>query len=160
MSRNLPPTTRSLPIALMRARESVMAPIRQMLLDEGITEQQWRILRVLSESGQMNATDICEKASLLAPSFTRIAVSMTNKGLMSRSSNQKDRRSHSFKITEAGQQIIDKNLPRAVEIGDALKVRLGAERFELLLDLLEDLAQSSAAQRQPYDHTSGGSDPE
>ena len=36
-----------LPIALMRAREQVMAPIRNMLADSGITEQQWRVLRVL-----------------------------------------------------------------------------------------------------------------
>ena len=39
----LPSTRRSLPIALMRSREQVMAPIRAMLRASGLTEQQWRV---------------------------------------------------------------------------------------------------------------------
>ena len=46
--KELPSTRRSVPIALIRAREKVMGPIRDMLADSGITEQQWRILRVIS----------------------------------------------------------------------------------------------------------------
>ena len=45
MKNALPSTSRSLPIALIRAREGVMAPIREMLAETGITEQQWRVLR-------------------------------------------------------------------------------------------------------------------
>ncbi|WP_457772918.1 hypothetical protein [Phycobium rhodophyticola] len=47
----LPETTRSLPIAMLRARETMMAPIRHMLQKAGVTEQQWRVLRVLAERG-------------------------------------------------------------------------------------------------------------
>ena len=139
MAEQLPPTSRSLPIALIRARETVMAPIRKMLADEGITEQQWRILRVLSEFGALNATDVCDKAGLLAPSFTRIATTMMNKGLIARDRSQVDRRSHSFQITDVGQAIIDKNMPRAVQIAEHQRTYMGEERFNLLLDLLEDL---------------------
>ena len=54
MSNKMPTTARSLPIALIRAREGVMLPIRDMLSETGITEQQWRVMRVLWTSKPMN----------------------------------------------------------------------------------------------------------
>ena len=52
----LPSIARSLPIALLRAREKVMAPFREMLSRTDITEQQWRVLRILSEFGPQDST--------------------------------------------------------------------------------------------------------
>ena len=72
LGKRLPSTRRSLPIALMRSREKVMGPIRDMLKVPGITEQQWRVLRVLSESGAQDLTQISLKACLLMPSLSRI----------------------------------------------------------------------------------------
>ena len=46
--KDVPPmraTTRSLPIALLRARERVMQPIRSILAKAEVTEAQWRVLR-------------------------------------------------------------------------------------------------------------------
>ena len=72
----LPATRRSLPIALIRAREAVMHPIREMLAGTGLTEQQWRILRVLDEFGPLEATQLAGRAGLMAPSLTRIVHAM------------------------------------------------------------------------------------
>ena len=135
----LPSTSRSLPIALMRAREKVMAPIRQMLSASGITEQQWRILRVLSEHGPQDATKLAERACLLLPSQTRILQSMVEKGYVSRSPDAHDRRRQTVAITPAGQQVIDDNLDQALAIAAGYREALGADRYELLLDLLEAL---------------------
>lgn len=136
---SLPPTARSLPIALMRARECVMAPIREMLSESGLTEQQWRVLRVLSECGPLDGATLAERASLLPPSLTRITQTMHGKGLIGLAPAPTDRRRQIVAITAAGQQIITNNLPRAVEIAQSYRAKLGLERFELLLDLLEDL---------------------
>ena len=76
----LPSTKRSIPIALIRAREKVMTPIREMLADSGITEQQWRILRVLEEFGPQDASTLAERACLLLPSQTRIVQTLSGKG--------------------------------------------------------------------------------
>ncbi len=135
----LPETARSLPIALMRARERVMAPIREMLADSAITEQQWRILRVLSEFGPQDATKLADRACLLLPSQTRIVQSMVEKGHLSREPDPNDRRRQALSITPQGQAIIDNNLPKALKIAASYRTALGAERYELLLDLLEDL---------------------
>lgn len=139
MSTSLPPTARSLPIALIRAREGVMAPIRDMLASTGITEQQWRVLRVLAEHGPLDSTTLADRASLLVPSLTRIVRTMTERGFVTQTRGQGDRRRQVIAITPAGQAVITGNAPRAAEIVAGFKAALGEQDYETLLDLLERL---------------------
>ena len=132
----LPSTRRSLPIALIRSREKVMGPIRDMLKASGITEQQWRVLRVLSETGPQDLTQISDKASLLLPSLSRIIRKLLDGGLVVSSINSRDRRRQTVVITPEGQKIIDDNLPQATKIAEEIQHHLGTERYEQLLDLL------------------------
>ena len=137
----LPSTRRSLPIALMRSREKVMAPIRDMLRASGLTEQQWRVLRILSEFGPQDLTEIARQACLLMPSLSRIIRSLAQNGLVTRASNTKDRRRQTVVISTAGQHLIDDNLVQATQIAANYRNQLGAARYELLLDLLTELEQ-------------------
>jgi homoprotocatechuate degradation regulator HpaR len=136
MHSKLPSTSRSLPIALIRAREGVMAPIREMLSKTGITEQQWRVLRVLSEHGQLDTTTLAERSSLLFPSLTRIAATMREKGLITQTRDKIDRRRQLIQITDAGQKIIDDRTFQSTQIVKDIKDKLGADNYEKLLDLL------------------------
>lgn len=136
MTPKLPSTTRSLPIALIRAREGVMAPIRDMLAETGITEQQWRVLRVLSEHGQLDTKTLADRASLLFPSLTRMAVTLREKGLITQTRDDVDRRRQLIEITPEGQKIIDDHSDRAAQIVQGFKTTLGAQNYETLLDLL------------------------
>jgi homoprotocatechuate degradation regulator HpaR len=140
----LPSTRRSLPIALMRSREKVMAPIRDMLRASGLTEQQWRVLRILSEFGPQDLTEIARQACLLMPSLSRIIRSLAQNGLVIRASDTRDRRRQTVVISPAGQQLIDDNLVQATQIAANYRNQLGAERYELLLDLLTELEQGPA----------------
>jgi len=135
----LPSTSRSLPIALIRAREGVMIPIRDMLVDTGITEQQWRVLRVLSEFGVMDTKTLADRSSLLFPSLTRIATTLRKKGLITQTRDEIDRRRQFIAITKAGQKIIDDNGARAALIVAGFKHTLGESDYEVLLDLLARL---------------------
>lgn len=139
MTKQLPSTSRSLPIALIRAREGVMAPIRDMLSETGITEQQWRVLRVLTEFGQMDTKTLADRSSLLFPSLTRIAATLREKGLVTQTRDDKDRRRQFIEITPDGQKIIDQRIPHAAQIVAGFKEILGVEDYETLLDLLERL---------------------
>ncbi len=136
MTIELPSTSRSLPIALIRAREGIMAPIREMLAETGITEQQWRVLRVLSEYGLLDSTTLADRASLLLPSLTRIVATMRNKGLITQTRDEVDRRRQFIAITPAGQQIIDDYTEQAAEIVAGFRSTLGDQNYETLLDLL------------------------
>jgi len=139
MTKTLPSTSRSLPIALIRAREGVMSPIRDMLSATGLTEQQWRVLRVLAEVGVTDAKTLADRSSLLFPSLTRIAATLREKGLVTQTRDDKDRRRQFIKITTAGQKIIDDHAPQAAEIVEGFKARLGVADYEALLDLLAKL---------------------
>ena len=139
----LPSTNRSLPIALMRSRERVMAPIREMLKASGITEQQWRVLRILSEFGPQDLTEIASKASLLMPSLSRIIRKLGKDKLIMRAIDLDDRRRQTVVIEPAGQKIIEDNLPQATQIAAEFQRKLGSDRYEQLLDLLADLEQKN-----------------
>jgi len=117
----------------------VMSPIRAMLGDFGLTEQQWRLLRVLSESGPLEATILANRAALLLPSQTRIVQTMEQKGLVLRRPHPSDKRRHTLEITPEGKAIIDDNLDRAKEIADAFVLALGKRKYDQLVDLLEDI---------------------
>ena len=136
-----PPTSRSLPIALIRARERVMGPFREMLAKAGVTEQQWRILRVLDEHGPMPVTAIGELACLQAPSLSRTIQILVEKEMVRRVRDTSDRRRQTISLAEAGAAVIYSNIGESRRIARAFEERLGPEKHRRLLDLLDELSQ-------------------
>jgi homoprotocatechuate degradation regulator HpaR len=114
-----------------------MGPIRDMLADTGISEQQWRVLRVLAEHGPQDSSTLAQRASLLHPSLTRMVFAMEKKGLLTQTRSEVDRRRQVVAIAPAGQQIIDDNRAQAVRIAAEFEAKVGKEGFEQLIDLLE-----------------------
>lgn len=139
MTQNIRATSRSLPIALLRARETVMGPLREMLAQSGISEQKWRVLRVLNERGPSEHSSIAAAACLLLPSLTRMLATMETEGLITRASDPTDRRKTLVTISEAGQDLLLAHLAQSNAIFDRLQAQFGRDRLEQLLDLLDDL---------------------
>ncbi|MDP7101742.1 MAG: hypothetical protein QF503_11390, partial [Rhodospirillales bacterium] len=52
--------SRSLPMALLRAREAVMERFRPSLRTHGLTDQQWRVLRALYDHGQKDLGELAD----------------------------------------------------------------------------------------------------
>lgn len=132
-------TDRSLPIALLRARETVMTPIRTMLAESPLNEQKWRVLRVLDEGGRMEQTAIAQAACLLLPSLTRILQTMEGDGLLTRTPHRHDRRKTVVEISTSGRALIESYSDQSREILNRIEVRLGPEKHETLLSLLDEL---------------------
>lgn len=116
-----------------------MGPIRAMLADVGITEQQWRVLRVLQEGGEMEPTRIAEESCLLLPSLTRILQKLEEKDLIGRRQDQSDRRKQIVRISPKGSAVIAANLDTSIALLDQVRDRMGHDRYEALLDLLNEL---------------------
>ncbi len=135
------PTSRSLPIALLRTRERIMVPIREMLQQSGISEQQWRVLRVVDEAGEMEQTAIAQAACLQLPSLTRILRSMESDGLVDRKTDKVDRRRTLVSVTPAGKALIARHRERNAQIFSTVECEFGREKLDLLLDLLDELQQ-------------------
>lgn len=132
-------TTRSLPIALLRARETIMEPVREMLSRSQISEQKWRILRVVEEIGPVEQTVIAKRACLLLPSLTRLMHAMETDGLLTRVPSTTDRRKSIVSITDSGRALIDEHSTESVALFDRIEQQFGSQRLEDLLDLLEEL---------------------
>lgn len=133
-------TRRSLPISLLRAREAVMSHFRPMLARHDVTEQQWRVIRVLHEAGMLDASEVAERAFILAPSLTRMIRSLEERGFISKHKDQADGRRVLLKIAPAGERIIREVLPDSRKIYQDLENRFSRERMEILLELLNELA--------------------
>ena len=135
----LPPTARSLPIALLRARETVMEPIRAMLADADVTEQQWRVLRVLDEEGALSLSEVAAAACIQMPSLTRIVQTLVDKGMVLRVRDTGDRRRQTVSLTAAGAAVIHDNAETSRQITADIATKLGPHRYQALLELLEAL---------------------
>lgn len=132
-------TRRTLPIALLRARETVMERFRPMLSAHGVTEQQWRVLRVLQEADELDATDVSEAACILAPSISRMTRTLEAKGLVETRKDPADGRRSLIRLTNAGDSFLRQVAPESAAIYEEIETLVGRDRIEALLDEVDAL---------------------
>lgn len=133
-------TRRALPIALLRAREAVMARFRPVLAAHDVTEQQWRVIRVLAERSPLDASEAAEHACVLAPSLTRIIKALEDRALITREKDAGDGRRVLLALAPAGTELIRAVTPESRTVYAEIEARYGHDRLEQLLDLLGELA--------------------
>ncbi|MBT3436309.1 MAG: homoprotocatechuate degradation operon regulator HpaR [Oceanospirillaceae bacterium] len=136
-------TDRALPLALLRARETVMSPIRKVLKDHDVTDQQWRVLRVLHENGLMDAKELAQSSCVLAPSLTRIIKNLEEKTMLTRRADGKDGRRVLLQILPLGAQLIESVTPEVQVVYQGLNDKYGTQKMSDLLDLLHDVVELS-----------------
>src|SRR5436190_492440 len=107
-------THRNLPRLLLQARESVMAHTRPSLREHGLSDQQWRVLRVLGEHGTVETGRVSREAFILGPSLTGVLARMERDGLVRRERDPADQRRTVVQATAKGLKLVDK-LSHSVE---------------------------------------------
>ena len=130
---------RSLPMALLLAREAVMDRFRPMLRDFGVTEQQWRVLRALEEVGTMDLGELAEACRLLGPSLTRIVRDLEERNLLHRSPDENDQRRSHISISPDGRALIRQVGPHSERHYQEIAEAIGAKSFDDLYERLEAL---------------------
>jgi homoprotocatechuate degradation regulator HpaR len=136
--------TRSLPIALLRAREAVMAWFRPHHRKGGITEQQWRVIRVLYFEGEMEAGQLARRAWLLAPSLSRILKDLEAAKYVRRRPGESDSRQSLVSLSPKGTAMVTRVAPFLDGIHREIARRVGPDRVEALLTLLDQLERALA----------------
>lgn len=109
-------TRRTLPMALLRARELVMEEFRPILRSHGVTEQQWRVLRVLQEVESIDASELASASNLLAPSLTRILRTMETNRFIDVRKDAKDARRSIIQLAQEGEDLLRKVAPESAKI--------------------------------------------
>ena len=131
----------SLPMALMRAREAVMNRFRPMLLDHGVTEQQWRVLRALQD-GPRDISSLARRCCILGPSLTRILRNLESRAFVRRRTDKGDGRISVIALAPAGSRLIDQVAPHSEAHYAAIADALGAEKLDALYALLEEVEET------------------
>ena len=67
---------RNLPRLLLQAREAVMTHTRPSLREHGLSDQQWRVLRVLAGYDAVETGRVAREAYVLGPSLTGVLARM------------------------------------------------------------------------------------
>ena len=119
-----------------------MGPIRAMLSDAGITEQQWRVIRALADYDRSDAGELARRSFLLAPSLTRILQYLEGERLVRRSSDVSDQRRSVLSLTGKGRKLFDEVAPDSASLYDDIESAFGRKKLELLYELLEEFHRS------------------
>ena len=94
----MPQTSENLSLLLLKARESTVACIKPVLTRYNLTEQQWRVIRVLYQVGESNAQDLAVQSCILSPSLSRILARLTEDGIVLRKTNSDDQRAQNIRL--------------------------------------------------------------
>lgn len=141
MFTSLRPFERSLPMSLLRARAAVMKQFTPHLREQGLSPQQWRVMRVLLEEDGLYISEIAERSYLLMPSLSRIIQTLEEQGLLERNSEVKDQRRCAISLTAKGRQLVDLIAVKAEDCYQQIERLFGFGKLELLYDLLDELIE-------------------
>ncbi len=132
---------RNLPRLLLQARESVMAHTRPRLREHALSDQQWRVLRVLGEHGVVETGKVAREAFILGPSLTGVLTRMERDGLIRRARDPADQRRTVVEATDKGTQLVS-TLSQTIEAHYAwMEQSLGKQNLSQLYELLDKVIE-------------------
>lgn len=130
---------RNLPLLLLKAREALLARFRPIISHFGLTEQQWRVIRALSEHKEMEPRLICEACQILSPSLTGVLARMEELGLVKRERMADDQRRVLVRLTPKSEDIALRIAPLIEAQYKVVEAHLGPELIGEIYALMDRL---------------------
>ncbi len=126
----------SLTIALLQAREAAMRYFRPIVKRHHLTEQQWRIVRILAEDPSMDFHELAFRACILRPSLTGILTRMERDGLVLRLKPVNDQRKLYVSLTKEGLALYERAQEQVEEAYRLIEAEFTPEKMAQLTTLL------------------------
>ena len=130
----------SLPMLLYRALDAVMPRFRRIFTAAGLTEQQWRVLRVLWERDEIAQNTLAGLTLIPAPSLIGVLDRLAGNGLIERRRSDTDRRVMYVTATRAGRKLEERLMPQVAAVYAELKASLDAATWAQLESGLQRLS--------------------
>lgn len=130
---------RNLPQLCLKAREKLLSHFRPIIIHFGLTEQQWRILRALSEMEQLEPREICEICCILSPSLAGILSRMEETGLVSRTRMKKDQRRVIVRLTPKSEKMVSEMAPLIIAQYQLIEASFGSGPIKQLYDAIDQV---------------------
>ena len=124
---------------LLRAREKMMERFRPLLTANGLTEQQWRVIRTLNENGPMEPRQISDICTISSPSMAGVLARMEAMELITKERFADDQRRILVSLTKKSiglVRVISKDLE--VRYRELERV-VGPEVVERVYSAIDDL---------------------
>ena len=133
----------SLPMLLLRAREATLSHFRPALKDFGLTELQWRVLRVLDDCGEVSAQQLADECCVFSQSISRVIRRMEADRLLLTRTSPRDNRWILIRLSRKGKRMFDKIGPEIETKYREIRQQLSAEKLAMLYETLNELANFS-----------------
>ena len=136
---------RNLPMLLLRARELMMARFRPLLTAQGLTEQQWRIIRALHENGPLEPRQLCALCTISSPSLAGVLARMEDLGHVTKRRFEDDQRRVRVSLTAQSADIVERMAPLLEAEYRALEEQVGMKVVGDLYVAVDALIKALAA---------------
>ncbi len=130
---------RNLPQLMLQAREALMAQFRPILNENGVTEQQWRIVRALLTHGPLEPRQLCEMCQISSPSIVGVLLRMEEAGLVARERMADDQRRVLVSVTARSRGLGRRMIPAIEERYASIERTVGVETLQQVYDVLDAL---------------------
>jgi homoprotocatechuate degradation regulator HpaR len=124
---------------LYAAIDTVMPRFRLIFKEFGLTEQQWRVLRVLWDIEEISHSDLARITLIPAPSLVGVLDRLRSMQLVERRRSALDRRVVLIASTAQGRELRDQILPAVQQSYFELRESVDDDVWRKLIDGLEDL---------------------
>lgn len=136
----------SLPMMMNRTLDSVLPEFRAVFKTFDLTEQQWRILRVLWHEDGLKLSDISAQTLLPKPSLVGIIDRMEDKGLLKRIRSTSDRRSVRISTTAKGRRLEEKIQPLVDECYAQIVSDIKPGDWKIMMNTLQQIIDNTEGQ--------------
>ena len=124
-------------VTLLRTANVLSRRLDAVCQSEGITHQQYNVLRILrGAKGPLPTMEVADRMIEQTPGITRHANNLESRGLIRREQWSGDRRQTLCQITPAGLRLLERVDPAIDELDDAFSGRVTREQLENFLEVL------------------------
>jgi DNA-binding MarR family transcriptional regulator len=127
---------------LTEAERGVNRGLAEALAAEGVTVEQWRILRALSDGYGHSMGDLAAAVLMPHPTLTKAVDRLIDEALVYRRQDETDRRRVTVFLAKRGRTLIERLDRHAEEHHRAVQAAYGAQRTERLMRELARLVAS------------------
>jgi MarR family transcriptional regulator, organic hydroperoxide resistance regulator len=110
-------------------------------LEEGLTGDQFFILRIIEKKGRVISSELAEEFRVKPSAITAMIDRMIKNDFVTRERDEKDRRVVYIKMTEKGTHSLEKSEKKRIEIIERYMSQLEKEELESLVSIYEKLAK-------------------
>jgi DNA-binding MarR family transcriptional regulator len=111
-------------------------------LGAGITVDQWILLKIIQEKGQISQVEMAQMAQKDTASVTRILDLLQKKGLIQRMDDDFDRRKYMVSLTPSGEEFVARILPVINQIRAKIVEGISKEEILSLKNVLDKIRRN------------------